>query len=269
MPEDFNRYLKLLGVRREKPSYNELLRIVRSHIMKIPFENISKIYYLRTMGLKDIPSLTQYLDGVEHYHFGGTCYANNYHLYQLLRFLGYNVSLCGADMNKPNVHIVNLIKIEGKEFIVDVGYAAPFLEPMPRDLSINYKLILGTDEYVLSPKDSSGCSQLILYRNGISCHGYKMNPIPKRIDEFADIVASSFLPNSTFMNCVLLVGFGIDNSIVIHNMMFLEITGNTVRRKSFASVEEVIYTIEKIFAIPPDISHVALEGLSMTKDAWS
>jgi arylamine N-acetyltransferase len=237
--------------------------------MRIPFENISKLYYLRTIGLKDIPSLTQYLDGVEYYHFGGTCYANNYHLHQLLRFLGYKVSLCGADMNKPNVHVVNLIKIEGKEFIVDVGYAAPFWEPLPRELSIDYKLTLGTDEYVLSPRDASGYSQLTHYRNGISCHGYQMNPTPRRIEEFADIVTSSFLPIATFMNCVLLVGFGRDYSKVIHNMMHLEIIGKTVRRKSITSIEEVIDTIEKIFAISPDISHVALEGLSMTKDAWS
>jgi len=269
MAENFERYLKLLGVRREKPSYTELVRIVRSHIMRIPFENISKLYYLRTIGLKDIPSLTQYLDGVEYYHFGGTCYANNYHLHQLLRFLGYKVSLCGADMNKPNVHVVNLIKIEGKEFIVDVGYAAPFWEPLPRELSIDYKLTLGTDEYVLSPRDASGYSQLTHYRNGISCHGYQMNPTPRRIEEFADIVTSSFLPIATFMNCVLLVGFGRDYSKVIHNMMHLEIIGKTVRRKSITSIVEVIDTIEKIFAISPDISHVALEGLSMTKDAWS
>jgi len=269
MAENFERYLKLLGVRREKPSYTELVRIVRSHIMRIPFENISKLYYLRTIGLKDIPSLTQYLDGVEYYHFGGTCYANNYHLHQLLRFLGYKVSLCGADMNKPNVHFVNLIKIEGKEFIVDVGYAAPFWEPLPRELSVDYKLTIGTDEYVLSPKDARGYSQLTLYRNGIPCHGYRMNPTPRRIEEFADIVASSFLPIATFMNCVLLVGFGRDYSNVLHNMMHLEIIGKTVRRKSITSIEEVIDTIEKIFTISPDISHVALEGLSMTKDAWS
>ena len=72
-----------------------------------------------------MPGLDQFLADIENYHFGGTCYTNNYFLKLLLSYLGYDVKLCGADMNRPDVHVVNIVRIEGREFIVDVEYAAP------------------------------------------------------------------------------------------------------------------------------------------------
>ena len=269
MSEDFKRYLRLLRIRQKKPSLDELEGIVRAHILKVPFENISKLYYLRTLGLKDFPRLTQFLDGIEKYHFGGTCYANNYHLHQLLRYLGYMVELCGADMKERDVHIVNLVKVEGREFIVDVGNAAPFMSPIPRDLSIDYKLSFGTDEYILNPMDSTGCSRLTLYREGIANHGYLMNPIPRNIKEFAHVVSSSFRPESTFMNCVLLVHYGKNYSNVLHNLMFIESRGSKVRKNSLKTTEDLIIAIEKKFAIPNSVSRIALEGLYISQEAWS
>jgi len=269
MSEDYKRYLRLLRIRQKNPSFEELARIVRAHIIRIPFENISKLYYLRTFGLKDFPQLKQYLDGIEQYNFGGTCYANNYHLHQLLRFLGYTVEICGSDMTQQDAHIVNLVKIEGREFIVDVGYAAPFLSPLPRDLSADYRLSLGTDEYVLKPVDSTGCSRLILYREGIPKHGYLMNPTPRCIKEFAQIVSSSFRPEATFMNCLMLARFRNDYSLVLHNMMMIESRGRNVQRKSLKTTKELIAMIDKKFAIPSSVSRIALEELSMSKDAWS
>ena len=263
MTENFERYLKLLGIRRGEPSIAELEQIVYAHMTKVPFENISKLYYLRTIGLREIPGLTQFLDGLEHYNFGGTCYANNFYLHQLLRFLGYNVELCGADMSQEDAHLINLVRIEGREFIADVGYAAPFLKPLPRDLSTDYKISLGSDKYILSPMDAAKRSQLTQFRDGIPHHGYLVNPSPRDIEEFTHVIATSYRPEATFMNSLLLVRFSTDYSQVLHNMTFIESRGMSVRRKTHRTTGELIAAIEEIFAIPSSISRVALEGLSM------
>ncbi|MBT3222726.1 MAG: hypothetical protein HN348_26930, partial [Proteobacteria bacterium] len=62
------------------------------------------------LGLRDIPSLDQYLQGLER-GFGGTCYSNNWYLHQLLKLLGYEVMFCGADMEDPDAHAVNVVSV--------------------------------------------------------------------------------------------------------------------------------------------------------------
>ena len=130
----YDKYLKLLGVDLSEAGFKLLKKIVKTHLIKVPFENISKLLY-KKQGMNYIPDLELYLDGIDKYNFGGTCYSNNYYLYLLLQYLGYNVKLCGADMKNPDVHLISIVTIDEKEFIVDGGYAAPFFDPLPRDLA--------------------------------------------------------------------------------------------------------------------------------------
>jgi N-hydroxyarylamine O-acetyltransferase len=266
--KDFNRYVGLLGVTPTKPGIAALTRLVQAHMVRVPFENISKLYYWKTTGFNGLVDLDQYLDGIERFHFGGTCYPNNYHLHQLLKYLGYDVVLCGADMSKPDVHIVNIVRVEGREFIVDVGYAAPFLAPLPRDLSVEYVVTLGSDRYVLQPRDENDRSRLTLYRDGAPVHGYLINPVPRSIDEFAEVIAGSFRPDATFMNAVLLVRFGPGYSSIVHNMSYIELKGESSVVRSLGCVDELVSVIYDTFGIPPEIVRIAVEGLSMQMSGW-
>ena len=263
------RYLSLIGVHEREPNMNALREIVSAHMMMVPFENISKLYRWKTSGFHELTDIKQFLDGIEQYHFGGTCYSNNYHLNQLLGSLGYDVVLCGADMRNPDVHIVNIVKVGGREYIVDVGYAAPFLEPLPRDLPADYVVSLGDDRYVLSPQDAAGHSRLTLYREGVAHHGYLVNPKPREIVEFAGVIADSFRPDATFMNAVLLVRFRNDGATILHNMTHIESKGKSIKKISLKTTTELIAAIENFFGIPSSVSQVALDGLSMRQDAWS
>jgi arylamine N-acetyltransferase len=263
------RYLALLDIPESEPNLDALTLIVRAHMTRVPFENISKLYRWKTSGVNELVNLENFLDGIEQYHFGGTCYSNNYHLYQLLKYLGYNVVLCGADMSRPDVHIVSIVLLAGREYLVDVGYAAPFLKPLPRDFLTDHVLSLGTDQYVLSPRDGTGRSRVTLYRNGTAHHGYIVNPLPRNIEEFTQVITDSFRPEATFMNSILLVRFSSNYSQVLHNMTFTECKGKVVRRKYLSTTFELAATIERIFAIPSTISRVALDGISMQQDAWS
>jgi arylamine N-acetyltransferase len=266
--EDCERYLELLGVPHTKPSIERLRFLVEAHMLRIPFENISKLYYWKTTGFRGIVDLGQYLDGIERYHFGGTCYANNFHMHQLLKHLGYDVILCGADMSKPDVHLVNIVRVEGREYIVDVGYAAPFLTPLPADLTGEYVVSLGSDRYVLLPRDEHGRSRLTLYRDENPIHGYLVNPMPRDIHEFDDSVAQSFRPTATFMNAILLVRFGLGSSLVVHNMSYIESKGNFSTKKSLETIDRLVSVIETTFDMPSDIVRVALEGVPLQKGVW-
>ena len=265
----FLRYLRLLGIRRQRPRFEYLKEIVRAQVSKIPFENISKLFLKKHLNLKHLIDFELYLDGIEKYRFGGTCYSNNFYLYQLLNWLGYDIKLCGADMKNPNVHIVNIVNIENREFLVDTGYAAPFSEPLPLDLLNDYSINMGNDRYILKPQNINNRPQIELYRNGELIHGYRVNPQARNIDEFRQVIEDSYKESATFMNSLLLTRFDSDDFIIIHNMTIIESYGLVSKKHSLDSIDQLASVIDNRFGIPRTIVLESVEGLQMLKDGWN
>jgi arylamine N-acetyltransferase len=270
LPEEVAaRYLAILGVARRQPSLEALHELLAAHLTRIPFENISKLYYRKRLGLVNLPAIQLYLDGIDKFHFGGTCYSNNYHFHLLLRSLGYEAKLCASDMKTPQIHALNMIRVEGREYLADTGYAAPLLEPIPRDLATDYETILGRDRYVLRPQDAYGCSRLELYRDGVLRHGYLARPEPKRIEDFSKVIAASFSAAATFLNSVLLVRFYPGRSVLIHNLTMVESEGSKSTLHALANRDQLIDAIERRFEMPREIVDEAIGQLGNLQDAWS
>jgi arylamine N-acetyltransferase len=265
----FLKYLRLLGIRRQRPSFEHLREIIKAQVSKIPFENISKLFYKKRLNLKYLIDFELYLDGIEKYRFGGTCYSINFYLNQLLGWLGYDIKLCGADMKNPDVHIVNIVNIENHEFLVDTGYASPFLEPLPLYLLNDYSINKGNDRYILKPKNNNNRSQIELYRNGELIHWYRVNPKARNIGEFRQVIEDSFKESATFMNALLLTRFDYDSFKVIHNMTITESYGDVSKKHSFDSIEQLVSVINESFNIPRAIVLESIDGLQMLKNAWS
>ena len=268
-PELIARYLAVLGVAHQEPTLDALRELVTAHLTHIPFENISKLHNRKHHGLTGLPSIQLYLDGIERHHFGGTCYANNFHFYSLLAFLGYDVKLCAADMANPDVHVVIMVTVDGREYLVDGGYGAPFLSPMPRDLTTDYVVALGRDRYVLTPQDAKGQSRLEMYRDGQQKHGYVAKLAPMRIEEFRQVIAKSFRPDATFMNSVLLTRFYSDRAVMIHNLMLVESRGSESIVRPLASRDQLAATVEEYFDMPRAIVAEVVGELGDLQDPWS
>ena len=270
LPEEVvDHYLAILGLMRRDPGLEALRELLAAHLTKIPFENISKLYYRKRLGLVELPDIRRYLEGIEKYHFGGTCYSNNYHFHLLLRSLGYEARLCAADMQTPEVHALNMITTDWREYLADTGYAAPLLEPIPRDLATDYETTLGRDRYVLKPQDANGCSRLELYRDGVLRHGYLAKPAPKTIEDFSKVIAASFSADATFLNSVLLTRFYPGRSVLIHNLTLVESEANKSTMHALANRDQLIDAIEMRFGIPREIVGEAIGQLGSLQDAWS
>lgn len=265
----FDKYLNLLGLRRLPPSLESLTELVAAHVKRIPFENISKLYYLNKFGQKSIPDMDQYLNGIERHNFGGTCYSNNYFFHLLLVNLGYNCKLCGADMAEPDVHLVNIVTLDGVEYIVDTGYAAPFDHPLPRNLEKDYIIALGRDRYILKPKDRNGNSKMELYRDGQLIHGYTAKPVHRPIEHFESAITDSYRNDSTFMQSILLVRIDKNRSMVIYNLSIIESEGTNFRIQPIPNHNELPRIIEKHFSIPREIVAVAIANLGELGSAWN
>lgn len=267
-PHLLERYRKILEIEPAAPNLETLTSLVKAQMRRIPFENISKLYYMHRRDLRGLIDFELFLDGIEAHNFGGTCYSTNYYFAVLLRSLGYEVKLCGADMANPDVHIVSMVKLDSREYLVDVGYAAPFLEPMPVDLEEDYEIRCGDDKYVLKPRDENGRSRMDMYRGGELLHGYSINQNPREIGYFENVIADSFGENATFMNAVLLVRFYDDRILSIRNLTVLEAGGTESRIRKLANRAELVENIETLFGISAGIADEAVRHVNTFKDAW-
>jgi N-hydroxyarylamine O-acetyltransferase len=267
--ELFDDYLGILGVERRMPGLDALIKLVRAHLARVPFENVSKLYYKKHLGLRGLPSLELFLNGIDRFNFGGTCYANNYYFNLLLADLGYLVKLCGADMSQPDVHVVSLVTVEGREYLVDLGYAAPFSSPMPRDLAVDYIIALGRDRYVLEPQDGQGYSRLKMYRDGEVRHGYIVKPMPRQIRDFEAVIADSYREEATFMNALLLARAFPEGFLTIHNLEVIESQGAAFSMRTLDCQDELVQVIFDRFGIPAQITRDVLSELGRLDDVWS
>jgi N-hydroxyarylamine O-acetyltransferase len=264
-PDLFDRYLRLLGTTPRRPSLEALRELTRAHLTRVPFESVSKLWLRKQPEQRGLPSLESFLDGIERHRLGGTCYANNYHLNQLLTHLGYRVSLCGADMSAPDVHVVNLVSLDASQYLVDGGYAAPFLEPMCLDLTLDHVVPWGRDRYVLKPRDSDGRPRLEHHRDGRLRHSYRVNPAPRQIEEFAGVIADSFRADATFMNALLVVRFSEARSLTLRNLTLTEADAASWRSREVGR-HELPLVIEREFGIPRAIASEALDGVELTQN---
>lgn len=264
------RYLEILGIAEADTNLASLKRIVSAHLVRAPFENISKLYRFRLDGQTSIPDLGDYLDGIERMNFGGTCYSNNTHLFTLLRSLGFSIKLCGADMSRPDVHAVSMVEIEDREYLVDVGYGAPFFESMPRDLESDLIIDFGLCRYVLHPQDAEGRSRLEMLRDGRLVHAYLAKPTARSTGDFSRVIGESYRPDATFMNTVVAERFYPGRSVRIQNLTLTEAeVDGPSSSTDLHDLDELIEAIEHHIEIPVDITRQAISGIRLDADIYS
>lgn len=262
----YDKYLKLLGVDLSEAGFKLLKKIVKTHLIKIPFENISKLLY-KKQGTNYIPDLELYLDGIDKYNFGGTCYSNNYYLYLLLQYLGYNVKICGADMKNPDVHIISIVTIDEKEFIVDGGYAAPFFDPLPRDLLTDHIISYGKEKYIIKPRDQLGRTTVEQYYDSKLQHWYTAKPRERKIEEFRKVIEDSYSNEAVFMNAIRITKYNENSSLVLKNLSLTVTRGNksSTIKLSRAELPKVI---EENFEIPSSVVFEAISNIKELKDLY-
>ena len=265
----FSRYLTLLDVDAGPPTIELLNDLVLNQMQKVPFENISKLYFKKHRGQHFLPTMAKFMSGMEQHHFGGTCYTLSYYFYRLLQHLGYEVGLYGASMNNPDIHLVIKVFLNGDEFVVDTGYAAPFSHPLPCDQGEEYIIKSGEEEYILRPKETDGRVRLDMLRNGERKHGYVINPEPRQIKDFTRVISASYDSESTFMNSLLLSRFKGDTFIRIHNYTCTEATADSIKKTCYENREDLSGAIEAFFFIPHDITLDALTELQDFGDSWT
>lgn len=193
-----DRYLRLLGIEGRPSGLEGLRLLVRRHLRAVPFENVSKLLLYGREGAARATTLAEFFDGIEQQDLGGTCYSNNPFFAGLLRSLGYDADLLGADMSKPDVHTCIRVRLDSAAYHVDVGFASPFREPMRLD-RLPARIDEGGNHYLFDRGPAEGTFRMRMMI-GEDCRvSYVAHDPPRPREHFAPAIGMSFALTSTFM----------------------------------------------------------------------
>lgn len=237
--ELFRRYLGILGWVGD-PGLHEL---VSSHLIKVPFENVSKLIASAPLGVAAgqpgtagrpgggagaLPDIETFLEGIGEYDLGGTCFAIALHFTRLLSFLDYEVELLGADVGgTPRSHAVCRVRFEDAHYLVDVGYAAPFYEPISL-VDLPARVPHGDVNYVIDRHVSgAGALEVTTFRGSNKVQSYVAKPPALEAEGFAQAIERASADSARFMRSLRISRFFasrvlevVDNTLVTthHNI---------------------------------------------------
>ncbi len=255
----FRRYLDLLELEAVPVTAEGLERLVFRHVLTAPFENISKRAYARR-GASDIPDLAAYLDDIRLRRLGGTCFANNYHLHSLLIHVGFDARICGAAMGRHNdAHLALMVSCANREFLVDAGFGAPFLAPIPTDAHEPQVFPLGDERWVVHPRDTAGLTRVEYQSDGKTVYAYALDPRPRAWQEFRGPVAASFGRDAHFMNTVRIIRYLPDGCLRLENQRLTRYFGNMATTETIPA-GELTQCVVDAFGIPAPVVREALGG---------
>ncbi|MBZ5620369.1 MAG: arylamine N-acetyltransferase [Acidobacteriia bacterium] len=213
------------------------------HLCRVPFENVSKLLLFGREGAGRPTTVSEFLDGIEHYDLGGTCYTSNPFLAELLAALGYDTDLLGADMSAPNVHTVIRVRMGGVNYHVDVGFAAPFREPMRFDEPA-HEIADGDERFVVENYS------VTVFSGRERLYGYVAHDPPRSLESFSPIILDSYSPGQTFMSCLRITRFFEDHTAEIRNTTLIQSKGGESRQTTLNSLAELESAVAHDLAMP-------------------
>ncbi|KAF7234881.1 Arylamine N-acetyltransferase, pineal gland isozyme NAT-10 [Varanus komodoensis] len=186
---DVGQYLQRIAYQgTSQPSLETLHRLHRRHLLSVPFESLS--IHCKEPILLELPRL---YDKIVRRHRGGFCYELNGLFLWLLQTLGFDAKgIAGRVRNRftgrygpPLDHLVILVRLDGQQFLCDVGFGEGFMEPLPLKKEMEHVQEGGTfwlglegATWVLERRESPGQQGRPLYQFTLE---------EKKLEDFADM----------------------------------------------------------------------------------
>ncbi len=140
-PEWIDRYLRLLGMEDPKPDLETLSRLARTHLLTVPFENVTSILRRRGHLGQPVPPLDPetLLTAWEQRRGGGLCFEVADTFNRLLVALGFRTRVVLGFITFLGSHQAILVEMDGGRYLVDVANGAPFFDPIPLDRPVEIR----------------------------------------------------------------------------------------------------------------------------------
>jgi arylamine N-acetyltransferase len=127
-------YLSLLGVNGRTPTLETLTELARAH-KRVVFSNAASLQRKAATPTGAVPDMdnSTTLEAWQSEGSGGVCYEVATMLEGLLDGLGFESYNVLGEIFEPRAHQANIVTVEGKRYLLDLGNGAPFIEPIPID----------------------------------------------------------------------------------------------------------------------------------------
>ena len=200
-------YLERIGIdRASPPSLKSLVELQRAHLQRVPFENLDIC-----MGKRIELSLDRLFDKIVRRRRGGFCYELNGLFAWLLEELGYSLRRLAARVYGDGVwgpefdHMLLLVDCGGQR-LVDVGFGASFVEPMPfaadvhEEADASYRVVASSDAHALDGEELWVLERRERHEDGAEwLPQYAFALAARQLDEFAEAcVYQQTSPDSNF-----------------------------------------------------------------------
>ena len=254
---DVSAFLARLGVEREPPSVDGLVRLHRAVLERVPYET-TWIHLGEWWSVDRLASLRR----IAYQRRGGYCFHINGAFSLLLAALGYNVSLHvggvhRADGPTPEAMTNHLVlQVHGLpaddcpvgSWYVDAGLGDALYEPMP--------LIAGTYqqgpfEFGLAASDASFADWQFHHHQSGSFAGMAFRSEPAVIDDFAarnTILSTS--PDSAFVQTLTVQRRDATGVDVVRGQMLQRVESTVVSERTLASESEWFDALADVFDLP-------------------
>lgn len=254
----FRRYLGILGWVGD-PGLHEL---VSSHLIKVPFENVSLLCASDQTAAASLPSIEAFLDRIAEQDLGGTGFPIALHFVELLRWLDYDVELMGADIGGvPRSHAVIRVKLEDTTYLIDVGYAAPFYQPIPLD-QLPQQVPHGDYTFTIDRHVSGAASvEVATYRGGTRVQTYVAKPPALGPEGFTTGIQRAAEPNARLMRSLQISRFFASRVLEVIDNSLVSTHHNITTVTPLASIEELEAAVRDHLQLPRVPVRAAVEAL--------
>lgn len=202
-------YLDRIGLPGARPALHEL---TRAHVAAIPFENVDVVLGRhRGIGLDAI------VDKLVRRPRGGYCYEHARLVAAVLDHLGYAVRPVMArvqpDRGGPRTHRALVVDLDGEEHLVDVGFGASMVVPMP----LRDGIVVDQAGWAHRLEREGGQWTLVRHTVAGEERAYRMDPQPSEpVDDEVAHHYTSTHPASPFTGqlVVMRLGEGVSRRLV-------------------------------------------------------
>jgi len=221
---DSQLYLRRISyVSKLKPTIEALNRLHTAHMRSVPFENLD-IQLGRPIEL----NVDAFFNKIVHQHRGGFCYELNGLFAELLKSVGFKVTMLSARVARqdgtfsPEYDHMTLLVELSERWIADVGFGESFVEPLRLDQT-NEQIQYGK-RYRILRHEGAFLYQLFDDNSWINQYSFHLNPHP--LADFNDMcLFHQTSPDSTFTQKTICSRLTHDGRITLTDKKFIFTSG--------------------------------------------
>ena len=253
---DVRAYLKRIGhTGSREPSGHTLRTLHRAHMLSVPFENLD-IH----IGRPIVCDVDCFLRKITEEHRGGFCYELNGAFAELLRALGFSVTLLSVRVARDDgtespefAHLALRVEIPNHEdegpWLADVGFGDSFLEPLRLETGVDQAQIGRV--YRLSEIAGRFVMEVLLPdAPGAWKRQYSFTLQPRRLEEFESMCAyQQTSPESHFTRQRICSRATPHGRVTLSDLKLIETTDGDRQERTLTSEAEWRATLNEVFRI--------------------